>query len=110
MRDQPMYRAGERFKLMRQLFEITQDRFAELTEIPYNRLANIETLRVRMSEDDFFRTCNAFPEFTPWLVHEGKINIDQLKKSTDPMINKAGVKLSVGLFPKGYEELQSHLE
>ncbi|NRB42435.1 MAG: helix-turn-helix transcriptional regulator [Pseudomonadales bacterium] len=98
-------RAGERLQGLRELTGLTQAQFAEMLDINYVRLRNIEQKKARMAEDEFAKIGALLPEFIFWLTFEGDINMDDLKNSTENLCKLAAAKIEAGQIPKGY-----HLE
>lgn len=90
---------GKRLQNMRKLMGLTREEFAELVEIKYDRLGNLENEKVRMSVDDLEQIVPHFPEFREWLAYEGEIDIYSLQKSQKDACRLAATLLIDGEVP-----------
>lgn len=97
------FKAGERVKVIRELMGITREDFAQVVNIEFIRLRNIEQGKVRMAEDEFAKVCSVFPEMMAWLTIEGEISLDSLKNSQQTLCKLMAAKIEAGQIPKGYD-------
>lgn len=92
-----MLKAGDRLKGLRLILGLTREQMADGIPIKRSRYYNLEQLKARVADVDFEMLGEKYPEFVHWLVMGGKIKISELKKSSDPLVRSAAIKLEAGV-------------
>ena len=98
-------KTGERLKALREMIGLTREEFAEMLNLDFIRIRNIEQKKVRVAEDEFAKIGKMFPELLHWLTFEGNISLDDLKNSDEKLCRLVAAKIEAGQLPSGY-----HLE
>lgn len=82
---------SEKIKLLRQTEGLTQKKLSELAGIDVTSIQNYENGR-RKPNTDFMETlCNAFPEYTLWLMTDDeKVSVTQINPVANGGVNIAG--------------------
>lgn len=95
------FSAGERFQIVREMLDFSREEFADLTGIPFARLRNVENARTILNVEDFQKLALVIPEMLPWIIYEGDINLEALRKSKFPQSRAVADMFDQGRLPGG---------
>jgi len=96
-------RTGKRVRAIRELTGFTRSDFAESLDIDFMRMRNIEQLKAKVAEDEFYAIGKAIPETVHFLAYGGLISLDALKESENPFARLIYARLEAGQMPEGFE-------